>query len=77
MNLLKDLKCLIPVDVGMLKVGGTYKVIYSNYWDELEEFTSKLINIDYDRHTNYKLFKFSNGPIVNFGHMEEVYKVNK
>lgn len=76
-TLLNNLKCLIPVDVDMLEVGQTYRVIYSNYWDELEEFTSKLINIDYDKHTNYKLFEFSNGSIVNFGHMEEVYKDNK
>ena len=40
----------IPVDIDMLEVGQTYTVIYSNYWDELEEFTSKLIDIDYDKH---------------------------
>ena len=67
----------IPVDIDMLEVGQTYRVIYSNYWDELEEFTSKLIDIDYDRHTNYKLFEFSNDSIINQGHVEEVYKVNE
>lgn len=66
-----------PVDIDMLEVGQTYRVVYSNYFDELEEFTSKLINIDYDRYTNYKLFEFSNDSIVNQGHVEEVYKVNK
>ena len=67
----------IPFDIDMLEVGQTYRVVYSNYFDELEEFTSKLINIDYDKHTNYKLFEFSNDSIVNQGHVEEVYKVNK
>ena len=66
----------IPVDIDMLEVGQMYRVVYSNYWDELEEFTSKLIDIDYDRHTNYKLFGFSNDSIVNQGHIEEIYKVN-
>ena len=74
--LLEDLKCSIPVDIDMLEVGQTYRVIYSNYWNELEEFTSKLIDIDYDKHTNYKLFQFSNDSVVNQGHMEEIYKVN-
>lgn len=72
--LLNDLKCLIPVDIDMLKVGQTYRVVYSNYWDELEEFTSKLIGIDYDRHTNYKLFEFSNSSVINQGHIEEAYR---
>ena len=75
--LLKDLKCLIPVDIDMLEVGQTYRVIYSNYWGESEEFTSKLRDIAYDRHTNYKLFEFSNDSIVNQGHIEEIYKVNE
>ena len=74
--LLEDLKCSIPVDIDMLEVGQTYKVVYSNYWDELEEFTSKLINIDYDKHTNYKLFQFLNNSVVNQGHLEEIYGVN-
>ena len=67
----------IPVDINMLEVGQTYRVIYSNYWDELEEFTSKLNDIDYDKHTNYKLFEFSNGSIKNQGLIEEIYKVNE
>ena len=61
----------------MLEVGQTYRVVYSNYWDELEEFTSKLIDIEYDKHTNYKLFEFSNDSIINQGHIEEIYKVNE
>lgn len=69
-------KIPIPVDIDMLEVGQTYRVVYSNYWDELEEFTSKLIDIDYDTYTNYKLFGFSNDLIINQGHMEEIYKVN-
>lgn len=77
---MEAIECLgierIPVDISMLEVGQTYRVVYSNYWDELEEFTSKLIDIDYDRHTNYKLFQFSNDSIVNQGHIEEIYKVN-
>ncbi len=74
--LLEDLKCLIPVDVDMLEVGQTYKVTYTNYWGEPQNFIEILTEISKDKHTNLKILCFSQNRIHQ-GLIKEIYKVNE
>ena len=71
--LLEDLKCLIPVDVNMLKVGQTYKVHVQTDWDH-NYFTDKFIG--FDEEDNYVL-KFENQKPFTKYDIREIYKVNE
>ena len=63
-TLLEDLKCLIPVDVDMLEVGQTYKVIF-NEAQITDEITKIDNNIYFRRHYPIKI-----------QNIKGIYKVN-
>ena len=66
----------IPVDIDMLEVGQTYKVIYRDFMGVDTFFIERLLNITED--DNKKTFNFSNGYyITNMDEdIREIYKVN-
>lgn len=64
--LLEDLKCLIPVDIDMLEVGQTYKVIFNE-----AQITDELTKID-DNNVYFR----RNYPI-KIQNIREIYKVNE
>ena len=71
--LLEDLKCLIPVDVDMLKVGQTYKVHIQENWDH-RYFTAKFLG--FDEEDTY-VVKFENNKPCTIFDFREIYKVNE
>ena len=64
--LLEDLKCLIPVDINMLEVGQTYKVIFNE-----AQITDELTKID-----GNNIYFRKNYPI-KIQSIREIYKVNE
>ena len=70
-TLLEDLKCLIPIDVDMLKVGQTYKVHIQEDWDH-RYFTAKFLGFDEDGVVKFE----NNKPCTKFD-FREIYKVNE
>ena len=72
-TLLEDLKCLIPIDVDMLKVGQTYKVHIQENWDH-RYFTAKFLG--FDEEDNY-VVKFENNKPCTIFDFREIYKVNE
>ena len=61
----------IPVDIGMLEVGQTYKVWVQQDWDH-NYFTSKFIG--FDEEDDYVLKFENNKPITKYD-IREIYKV--
>lgn len=70
-TLLEDLKCLIPIDVGMLKVGQTYKVHVQTDWDH-RTFTDEFLG--FDEEDDYVL-KFKHAKSCTKYDIREIYKV--
>lgn len=64
---------IIPIDVGMLEAGQTYKVEFLDFTGVPNSFTEKLLSVTEE---DKPVFNFSNSYYTKYIDIKEIYKVN-